>query len=111
LAAPENPSPETKIGFRPEVPPPPPEQQTGYRLDPSDLLKHRHADTARKLAYALVALMGITILLHYTSLTILLSLKRDEEAKTLERLFNALLPVIAGLASSAATYYFTREGK
>jgi multisubunit Na+/H+ antiporter MnhB subunit len=58
-----------------------------------------------------VGLLAATVVLHYICLTILLGLKRQEEATTLERVFNAILPVVSGLAGSATTYYFTREGK
>ena len=89
--------------------------QAGYRLDPpvdfDKLVKQKHADTARRLAYVLVGILAGSILLHYGCVMALILLKRQEDVKTLEQLFNSLLPVISGLASAAATYYFTKEGK
>jgi hypothetical protein len=34
---------------------------------------------------------------------------RESGVATLEKLFSTLLPVLSGLVSGAATYYFTRE--
>ena len=70
--------------------------------------KHR-ADTARRLAYALVAILGGTILLHYVSVLSLEIKGRTEAVEELSRIFNVWLPVIASLVSSAVTYYFTKE--
>lgn len=36
-------------------------------------------------------------------------LKRDDAIKLLEDAFHSWLPVLAGLAGGAATYYFTKE--
>jgi hypothetical protein len=84
--------------------------QTGYQPPNSDdILKHRHAETARKLAYWLVAILAGSFLFEWSALSLF---NLDEPHRTaLEHFFNAWLPVIAGLASSAATYYFTKEGK
>jgi len=39
----------------------------------------------------------------------LICLNRESGVATLEKLFSTLLPVLSGLVSAAATYYFTRE--
>jgi hypothetical protein len=112
LAAPDNPNPETKTGFRLEGPPPSEELRTGYQPPPniSDFLRKHHAETANKLAVWLLAILGGSVLLHYTCVMILILCKRDDATKVLEDLFHSWLPVLAGLAGSAATYYFTKAG-
>ena len=70
--------------------------------------KHR-ADTARRLAYALVCILGGTVLLHYMTVLTLIFKGKGEAIESLSRIFNVWLPVIASLVSGAVTYYFTRE--
>jgi hypothetical protein len=70
--------------------------------------KHR-ADTARRLAYSLVVILGSTVVLHYITVLILELKGRTDAVEGLGRIFNVWLPVIASLVSSAVTYYFTRE--
>jgi hypothetical protein len=115
LDAPENPNPEkTGGGFRPEVPPPPLDYQTGFRPPPGEPPynpKEHEAKTARNLAYWLMALLGVSVLTQYGTLGLLVWLNRTEAIPNFEHLFNACFPVIAGLASSAVTYYLTKERK
>ena len=105
----DDPDSNPQAGFRPEVPPPPPEQQTGFQPNLSDLLKKQHAETARTLAKWLVGILAFSIILQYVSVVLLVLLRRDDGLKVLEELFHSWLPVVSGLASAAATYYFTRE--
>ena len=70
--------------------------------------KHR-AETARYLAYGLVGILAFTILIQYGMTVFLIFLNRESGVATLEKLFSTLLPVLSGLVSGAATYYFTRE--
>ena len=70
--------------------------------------KHR-ADTARRLAYALVAILGGTVLVHYVSVLTLELEGRSAAVQSLSQIFNVWLPVIASLVSAAVTYYFTKE--
>lgn len=100
MAAPDNPSPEAK----------PFEQAAGY-APTEELLKRRHADTARTLAYVLTGLLAATILLHYVGVAVLLVFNHREDVPILEHVLNVLLPVVSGLAGSATTYYFTREAR
>ena len=111
LPASDNPNPEAQPGLRPEVPPPSVDLQTGYQPNIADLLKQRHAQTASKLSGWLVVILAGGIVLHYGCVMTLIILKRDDAAKLLEDLFHSWLPVVAGLAGGAATYYFTKEGK
>ena len=70
--------------------------------------KHR-AETARYLAYGLVGILAFTILIQYGMTVFLIFQNRESGVATLEKLFSTLLPVLSGLVSGAATYYFTRE--
>jgi hypothetical protein len=98
-------------GFLPEGAPPEQTKQSGYQPNVSDLLKQRHAQTASRLAGWLLGMLGGTVVLHYICIMILIVLKRDESVKILEDFYHSWLPVLSGLAGSAATYYFTRDGK
>ena len=77
-----------------------------YKWEPEK--KHR-AETARYLAYGLVGILALTILIQYGMTVVLICLNRESGVATLEKLFSTLLPVLSGLVSAAATYYFTRE--
>ena len=79
---------------------------TGYPFNP---LKQK-ADTARNIAYALVAILGTSVLLHYLVISLTpLPEKSELRLKAYEAAFNAWLPVASGLVSAAVTYYFTRD--
>lgn len=80
-------------------------------MSSADILQHRRAETARKLAYFMVGLLAGVILLNYICLMVLLGFNQAAETKELETVFNVVLPVVSGLAGSAATYYFTRENR
>ena len=110
LAAPDNPIPEQAAGLLPEGAPPQ-ELHGGYRPNSEELLKQSHAATANKLAKWLLALLGGSIVIHYICLMVLIFYKRDDGVKILEEFFHTLLPVLSGLAGSAVTYYFTKNGK
>jgi hypothetical protein len=77
-----------------------------YKWEPEK--KHR-AETARYLAYGLVGILALTILIQYGMTVVLICQNRESGVATLEKLFSTLLPVLSGLVSGAATYYFTRE--
>jgi hypothetical protein len=70
--------------------------------------RHRE-DTARRLAYSLVGILGGSFVLHYSATLILEFTGRTSSAESLARVFNAWLPVIASLVGGAVTYYFTKE--
>jgi len=61
------------------------------------------------LAYLLVGILGLSLLLHYVCVLCLYHTDETARLDALKAAFNAWLPVIAGLTSAAATYYFTRE--
>jgi hypothetical protein len=72
--------------------------------------KEKHqADTARKLAFGLLIILGTTIIIHYAA-TLYLELKGQHDAvNSIEKIFNSWLPVISGLVGGAVTYYFTKD--
>jgi hypothetical protein len=73
-------------------------------------VKHR-ADTARKLAYVLVAMLGVSWILHYIAMAICEWHGNHDAAENLSKDFSSWLPIISGLVGGAVTYYFTRESK
>jgi hypothetical protein len=77
----------------------------------SDFVQQRQAETASKLAAGLLKILAGGIFLHYVCILILIYLKRDDGLKVFEDLFHSWLPVVAGLAGGAVTYYFTKERK
>jgi hypothetical protein len=70
--------------------------------------KHR-ADTARYLAYGLVATLILTIVLQYAATLTLVFVGKTDALASIDKLFNILLPVLSGLVSGAVTYYFTKD--
>ncbi|MBZ5610583.1 MAG: hypothetical protein LAP38_20155 [Acidobacteriia bacterium] len=72
--------------------------------------KHK-ADTARYLAYSLVAILGLSIVLQYSLTIVLVFTGRTDATPILDKTFNVLMPLLSGLVGGAATYYFTRERK
>src|SRR5436305_4956241 len=106
MGAPNNPNPEQLLG-----PPPVQAPAIDFRTGPpapnfEESRRGQHALTARTLAYWLIGILGGSVVLQYAALIVLICKQRPEESPVFEHLFNAWLPVIAGLASSAATYYF-----
>ncbi|MGD0002856.1 MAG: hypothetical protein ABSE06_01360 [Anaerolineaceae bacterium] len=77
-----------------------------FAVDP---LKKARAQTTRTLAYVLIGILASTFILHYTIISIMLFTQRTYGIEPLNSVFTTWLPVISGLASSAVTYYFTRE--
>jgi hypothetical protein len=72
-------------------------------------LKVHEAKTARTLTFVVVSMLGLSILLQYVLMGILTVYNKTEAIPTFEHLFNAVLPVLAGLTGSAVTYYLTKE--
>jgi hypothetical protein len=70
--------------------------------------KHR-AETARRLAYLLVWILGVSVSIHYIATILLVLLGKSDATESLAKIFNVWLPVISSLVSAATTYYFTRE--
>jgi hypothetical protein len=92
-----------------------PATQTGVTYHPPedppfDAGQHR-AVTAQHLAYWLLGILGTSVVAQYVTLHVLIWNGKGEAVPLFEHLFNAWLPVISGLASSAVTYYLTKEGK
>lgn len=78
-------------------------------LNSSDILKKAHADTAKTLSFWLLGILAGTVVLHYVCVMTLVLLGKDYELPIVADILHLWLPVLAGLAGSAATYYFTRE--
>ena len=75
-----------------------------------DLDLHR-LQTARWVAYAILGLLGLFVLGHYVVVAVAAfgggeGFERDH----LDHTFSIILPVISGLAGSAATYFFKEHG-
>ncbi|MFZ0964196.1 MAG: hypothetical protein WAO35_25300 [Terriglobia bacterium] len=70
-------------------------------------VRHRE-HTARRLAYALVGILGGSFAFHYIATMVLEFNGKSNAVENLNRVFNAWLPVIASLVGGAVTYYFTR---
>lgn len=70
--------------------------------------QHR-ADTARRLAYWLVIILGVSIVAHYFSTMMLEIYGKHDAVESLGKIFNTWLPVLSGLVGGATTFYFTRE--
>lgn len=70
--------------------------------------KHE-AVTARRLSYLFVGVLAGYFVLHYAA-TFAAAMWLDPGAQDLfQDIYNAGLPVLSGLAGSAATYFFTRR--
>jgi len=78
--------------------------------EPLSFNQARHeANTARTLSYLLVAVLAGYFVLHYAA-TFAAALWLEPEAQEIfQNIYNAGLPVLSGLAGSAATYFFTRR--
>jgi len=77
-----------------------------YKIDP---LKKQRAATTRALAYLLVAILFLSVVIHYGMVAWLLSNGKKDVTVELSTIFSTWLPVISGLAGSAVTYYFAQE--
>jgi len=69
---------------------------------------HR-AKMASYLAFILVAILFLTLLLHYFATLILSCYGQAETVQVLGEVFDKWLPVITGFVGGAVTYYFTKE--
>lgn len=87
----------------------------GGHVEPFDELpfhkeKHR-AETSRKMAFLLVWIMAGSVAVHFIATSIFAAYENSTAVEALGKIFNMWLPVISGLVSGAATYYFTRESQ
>ena len=65
--------------------------------------------TARTLAFLLCVGLFASVALQYVVLTELALKGHADQIPVFEHLFNAWLPVIAGLAGAAVAHYFTKK--
>lgn len=93
------------------VPRHPPVENLGFQLKPNPSIPERESRVASTLAYVLAGLLAFAIVLQYAALGVLVYRNRMDAIPTFEHLFNAVLPVLAGLAGSAVAYYLTKEKK
>lgn len=82
----------------------------GLPLASLDLQAHA-AKTARTLTFVVVTMLGLSIVLQYGTMGLLIFRNKTEAIPTFEHLFNAVFPVLAGLTGSAVTYYLTKDKK
>ena len=82
---------------------------SGFQDYPWEPEKRHRAETARYLAFFLVAILAITIIIQYGMTFFLVYQNKESGIAVLDKLFSTLLPILSGLVSAAATYYFTRE--
>jgi hypothetical protein len=70
--------------------------------------QHR-ANTARYIALSLVAILALSVVFQYASTMILIYTGKLDAIPNLDKTFNILMPLLAGLVGGATTYYFTKE--
>ena|ERR1700733_3872843 len=66
------------------------------------------AETARTLAYVLIAVLAGSYVLHSICIVILQTVGKKEAADSLTATFNGWLPAISGLAGSAVGFFISR---
>lgn len=86
-------------------------QGTGFQPPAKIDIKEHEARTARTLTYVLVGMLAMSILVQYGTMAVLVANNKGEAIPTFEHLFNAVLPVLAGLTGAAVTYYLTKDKK
>jgi len=108
---PANPNADAPAGssITPTRQPPSPQEGSTFLPNIDDLLKQQLAETAKNLAFLLIGMLAVTIVGQYVALGMLVWFNKADVIPHFEHLFNAWLPVIAGLASSAVTYYLTKK--
>ena len=82
-------------------------------LDKTDeyqyIIQKRESDTAQRLAFLSLRMLGGYLLLHYGATVCIGIWGPDNLLASLKDIFSAALPVLSGLAGSAATYFFTKN--
>lgn len=63
--------------------------------------------TRQTFTYLIVALLGVTLMGHYVTMAWLVDPADTAKVSALGKIFDVWLPVISGLAGSAATYFYT----
>lgn len=78
-------------------------------LVPDQILGDERLDPYRaRITIGLIALLFLALLAH-AGLTMWASRNSTDAAKDIAAVFNVWVPVISGLASSAVTWFFTRQ--
>ena len=73
------------------------------------IIQKQESDTARRLAFLSLSMLGGYLLLHYGATVCIHIWGSDDLLASLKDIFFATLPVLSGLTGSAATYFFTRN--
>ena len=71
----------------------------------------KHRAERRKMAFLLVWVMATSVAVDFVGVGVFAACNNTPGVEALGKIFNMWLPVISGLVSSAATYYFTRENQ
>lgn len=69
------------------------------------------AEHRRAVTLGLIMLLAVIIIGHYVAILALVWFGKDGNLDGLNNAFNASLPLVAGLVSSAVTYYFSKREK
>jgi hypothetical protein len=119
---PDNPQPNPQEPAPPQGSWPPPSVSEGNRETAKELvqqtawppprvgLEQHKAETASRIARWLLIMLSLGILLNYACIMVLILCRREDSVKTVEDVFHAWLPVIAGLLGGAVAFYY-KEGK
>lgn len=97
-------------GSPPPADPPEPEEGGAVEAAGKSAAYTRDTGTRQKLTYVIIGLLAATFLLHYVTLAWFIDPEKTARVTALQRVFDVWLPVISGLAGSAATYFYTRGG-
>lgn len=73
------------------------------------IIQKQESDTARRLAFLSLSMLGGYLILYYGATVCIGIWGPDNLLASLKDIFSAALPVLSGLAGSAATYFFTRN--
>ncbi len=98
-------------GLMLKEPPPSSDEGRGLKGRPYASIPERESRVASTLTYVLTGLLGLVIAAQYVGVGFLVWINRLDAIPIFEHLFNAVLPVLAGLTGSAVTYYLTKEKK
>lgn len=72
--------------------------------------KEKHeSETAKVVAFSLLAILAGSIVLHYVAVIILMVNDQKDTVDVLSQVFDSWLPVISGFVGGAVTFYLTRQ--
>ena len=71
--------------------------------------KQHHAQTASRITFVLLAILGVSVLLHYGAVITAHYLDRVSLAEALAEIFRVWIPVLSSFVGSALAFYFTQR--